>query len=134
MIGTVKMAFDAWGTCVNVASRMESTGVAGRIQLSRNTFQLLHDQYRFESRGLVKVKGIGEMQTYLFAGRLGTDEPERGVLGVDVGAACTESVVGESTSAGTSESSSVSRGENPFGSPQAKHLRTRSGPGSRTSN
>ena len=64
VIGKKKFTYDLWGDTVNVASRMESHGVPGRIQVSENTYQLLKHMYDFECRGEIDVKGKGIMQTY----------------------------------------------------------------------
>jgi class 3 adenylate cyclase len=64
VIGTSKFAYDLWGDTVNIASRMESTGVPGRIQVSSSTYCLLREHYEFEARGEIEVKGKGKMQTY----------------------------------------------------------------------
>ncbi len=64
VIGTSKFAYDIWGDPVNMASRMEKTGVPGKIQVSDVTYQLLKDAYQFESRGLIEIKGKGEVNTY----------------------------------------------------------------------
>jgi class 3 adenylate cyclase len=64
VIGTSKFAYDLWGDAVNIASRMESTGVPGRIQVSSSTYGLLREHYEFEARGEIEVKGKGKMQTY----------------------------------------------------------------------
>jgi guanylate cyclase len=69
VIGQRKFAYDLWGDAVNVASRMESQGLADRIQVSLSTFELLQDRYRFRSRGTIDVKGRGEMAAYLLLGR-----------------------------------------------------------------
>jgi class 3 adenylate cyclase len=69
VIGTDKFAWDIWGDTVNTASRMESTGVPGRIQTTDRVYELLRDGYRFERRGLVSVKGKGRLCTYFLAGR-----------------------------------------------------------------
>jgi class 3 adenylate cyclase len=69
VIGEKPFAFDLWGDSVNLASRMESTGVAGRIQLSRATYELVWNQYDFEDRGVVEVKGKGAVNTYMYRGR-----------------------------------------------------------------
>jgi class 3 adenylate cyclase len=64
-----KFAYDLWGDTVNVASRMESHGVAGEIQVTAATYQLLQEKYVFEKRGAIAVKGRGEMVTYWLKGR-----------------------------------------------------------------
>ncbi|EFC43238.1 predicted protein [Naegleria gruberi] len=64
VIGTKKFAFDLWGDAVNTASRMESTSLPGRIQISRSTYERVHDLYDYEPRE-VEVKGKGLMMTYL---------------------------------------------------------------------
>jgi class 3 adenylate cyclase len=69
IIGTKKFIYDLWGDTVNTASRMESHGISGRIQLTETTYELLQNQYQFNQRGLIQVKGKGEMFTYLLTGR-----------------------------------------------------------------
>jgi adenylate cyclase len=69
VIGTRKFAYDLWGDAVNVASRMESHGVAGRIQVSDAVRELIGDAYRFEERGAMDIKGLGEMRTWFLLGR-----------------------------------------------------------------
>ncbi|MEG4198962.1 adenylate/guanylate cyclase domain-containing protein [Microcoleus sp. Pol12A5] len=69
VIGTKKFIYDLWGNAVNTASRMESHGITGRIQVSHYTYELLQDKYEFEDRGEIEIKGKGEMQTYLLMGR-----------------------------------------------------------------
>ena len=68
VIGTKKFIYDLWGNAVNTASRMESHGVPGRIQVSFYTYELLRDKYEFEERGLIEIKGQGEMRTYFLRG------------------------------------------------------------------
>ena len=65
VIGARKFAHDLWGDTVNVASRMESHGVAGAVQCSDDPRQMLGDQFAFESRGEIDIKGKGPMRTYL---------------------------------------------------------------------
>ncbi|MEH2002406.1 MAG: adenylate/guanylate cyclase domain-containing protein [Nostoc sp.] len=65
VIGLKKFAYDLWGDTVNIASRMESHGIAGSIQVCEATYQLLKDKYLLEKRGLIQVKGKGEMMTYI---------------------------------------------------------------------
>lgn len=69
VVGTRKFFYDVWGDAVNVASRMESTGIAGRIQVSGEAYNRLKDDFVFESRGLVDIKGKGEMQTWFLIDR-----------------------------------------------------------------
>ena len=64
VIGTSKFAYDIWGDPVNMASRMEKTGLPGEIQVSNVTYELLKDNFALESRGLVEIKGKGEVNTY----------------------------------------------------------------------
>lgn len=69
IIGTKKFIYDLWGDTVNTASRMESHGIPDCIQLTEATYELIKDKYLFEKRGLIPIKGKGEMLTYLLAGR-----------------------------------------------------------------
>jgi len=64
IIGEKKFIYDLWGDTVNVASRMESTGTSGQIQVTETTYDLLCDRYAFKKRGLVEVKGKGRLMTY----------------------------------------------------------------------
>ncbi|XP_022645660.1 Ca(2+)/calmodulin-responsive adenylate cyclase-like isoform X3 [Varroa destructor] len=70
VIGARKPQYDIWGNTVNVASRMESTGKADHCQITEDVYQLLKDQYRFQCRGTVKVKGKGDMTTYFLLSKL----------------------------------------------------------------
>jgi len=69
VIGRKKFIYDLWGDAVNVASRMESSGEPGKIQVTATTYQQLQHQFIFEQRGAVKVKGKGDMITYWLLGR-----------------------------------------------------------------
>lgn len=70
VIGARRPQYDIWGNTVNVASRMDSTGVQGRIQVTEDVHRLLHQGlYHFVCRGKVSVKGKGEMLTYFLEGR-----------------------------------------------------------------
>ncbi|MEC4802865.1 MAG: PAS domain S-box protein [Jaaginema sp. PMC 1079.18] len=64
VIGIKKFIYDLWGDTVNVASRMESQGEAGRIQVTAQTYERLKDRYNFCKRGQIFVKGKGEMIAY----------------------------------------------------------------------
>jgi class 3 adenylate cyclase len=70
IIGEKKFIYDLWGDTVNTASRMESHGVPGAIHVAEPTYKLLKDDYVFESRGSIPVKGKGEMKTYLLVRRM----------------------------------------------------------------
>jgi class 3 adenylate cyclase len=67
VIGQKRILFDLWGDTVNLASRMESSGVPGRIQVAASTWDLLRDSsaYSFEAREPIEVKGLGKLTTYL---------------------------------------------------------------------
>ncbi|KAL0849126.1 hypothetical protein ABMA28_013476 [Loxostege sticticalis] len=70
VIGARKPHYDIWGNTVNVASRMESTGKAGCIQVTEETCHILESfGYYFEQRGLVAVKGKGQLMTYYLQGK-----------------------------------------------------------------
>lgn len=69
VIGTKKFIYDLWGDAVNTASRMESQGIPGKIQVTESTYQLLCEQYIFEPRGSIYVKGKGNMITYFLQGK-----------------------------------------------------------------
>lgn len=69
VIGEKKFAYDLWGDTVNTASRMESSGEAGRVQCSEATYHALKDLFDFEERGTIEVKGKGAMKTYFIVGR-----------------------------------------------------------------
>lgn len=73
VIGTKKFIYDIWGDTVNMASRMESLGVPGRVQVSHAVRERLEGLFRFESRGLIDVKGKGPTPTYFLLG--GPGEP-----------------------------------------------------------
>ncbi len=64
VIGTRKFIYDLWGDAVNIASRMESHGDPGSIQVTDATYERLKHRYVFEKRGTIAVKGRGEMTTY----------------------------------------------------------------------
>lgn len=64
VIGKKKFTYDLWGDVVNTASRMESHGLPGKIQVTQETYERLKHAYSFESRGAIEVKGKGEMSTY----------------------------------------------------------------------
>ncbi|HAO09809.1 MAG TPA: adenylate/guanylate cyclase domain-containing protein, partial [Planktothrix sp. UBA8407] len=69
VIGIKKFIYDLWGDTVNIASRMESHGIADEIQVTETTYLVLKQQYLFEKRGIIDVKGKGKMTTYLLKGK-----------------------------------------------------------------
>ncbi len=75
VVGARKFFYDVWGDAVNVASRMESTGVVGRIQVPHNVFERLQRSFILEERGEVDVKGKGVMRTWYLLGRKPVAQP-----------------------------------------------------------
>ncbi|MGY2491020.1 adenylate/guanylate cyclase domain-containing protein [Cupriavidus sp. CP313] len=69
VIGKRKFIYDLWGAAVNIASRMESHGVAGRVQVTDATRRLLGESFQFEERGSIEAKGIGALHTWFLTGR-----------------------------------------------------------------
>jgi adenylate cyclase len=65
VIGRRKFVYDVWGDAVNIASRMESHGVGGAVQITQTTYELIKDEFVCEPRGTVNVKGKGEMEVWL---------------------------------------------------------------------
>src|SRR4051812_45282787 len=69
VIGRKRFLYDLWGDAVNTASRMESHGTPGRIQITRATYELLGDEFETEPRGRIAVKGKGEMEAWYVVGQ-----------------------------------------------------------------
>jgi adenylate cyclase len=86
VIGTKRFLYDLWGDAVNTASRMESNGTPGEIQITRATYELLKDEFDCRRRGTIEVKGKGAMETWYLVGPqpddsrtdLGVQETRRG--------------------------------------------------------
>jgi class 3 adenylate cyclase len=75
VIGTRKFAYDVWGNTVNVASRLEKAGVPGRVHVSEVTKTLTESNFVYEPRGVMELRGVGSMTTYLAVGpRLAVSE------------------------------------------------------------
>jgi adenylate cyclase len=72
VIGRKKFVYDIWGDAVNIASRMESQGVAGQIQVTGATYDLICEEFICEPRGAIEVKGRGKMKTYFLVDRKNT--------------------------------------------------------------
>jgi len=79
VIGRKKFIYDLWGDAVNTASRMESHGHAGVIQITRNTYELIKDEFICEPRGTIKVKGKGEMEVWSVTGAKQVRPVERAI-------------------------------------------------------
>jgi len=67
--GRKRLIYDLWGDTVNTASRMESHGIPGEIQISESTKRLLGKKYEYESRGSIEVKGKGQLNVFLLKGK-----------------------------------------------------------------
>ena len=80
VIGKRKFLYDLWGDVVNTASRMESHGVAGRIQITDATRQRLSEAFMLEERGIIDVKGKGGMHTWFLNGRKGNPDSRAALL------------------------------------------------------
>ncbi|OBJ04502.1 adenylate cyclase [Mycobacterium alsense] len=75
VVGARRFFYDVWGDAVNVASRMESTDSAGRIQVPEAMYERLKDEFVLQERGYIDVKGKGPMRTWYLLGRKASDEP-----------------------------------------------------------
>ncbi len=78
VIGRRKFSYDLWGDAVNIASRMESQGVAGRVQITESTRRLLGEAFLLEDRGTIPAKGTGQVHTWFLLGRTGASSNETG--------------------------------------------------------
>jgi guanylate cyclase len=74
VIGRRKFVYDVWGDAVNVASRMESHGLGGAVQITQATYELIRDEFVCEPRGTVNVKGKGDMDVWLVLSAKETDQ------------------------------------------------------------
>jgi adenylate cyclase len=69
VIGRKKFVYDLWGATVNLASRMESHGQSGAVQITRSTYELVSAAFDCESAGTIPVKGAGEVDVWRVVGR-----------------------------------------------------------------
>jgi class 3 adenylate cyclase len=84
VIGRSKFIYDLWGDTVNTASRMESHGIPGSIQVTERTYLRLASEFEFEERGVIDIKGKAPMRTYFLIG------PRNGVMASDVSSGADE--------------------------------------------
>jgi guanylate cyclase len=75
VIGRKRFLYDLWGDAVNTASRMESHGTPGRVQITQATYELLTDEFEFERRGRIAVKGKGDVEAWYLVGRRASAAP-----------------------------------------------------------
>jgi class 3 adenylate cyclase len=68
IVGTKKFAYDIWGDTVNIASRMESSGQVGKVNISGSTYELIKDHFNCSYRGKVAAKNKGEVDMYFVDG------------------------------------------------------------------
>lgn len=80
VIGQKKFQYDIWGPTVNTASRMESHGLPGKVQITQATCELLADEFICEPRGTLEVKGVGNVETWFLVGEK-EQHPQAGVAG-----------------------------------------------------
>jgi len=69
VIGRKKFLYDLWGDTVHTASRMESSGIPGKIQVTESTYNLIRENFICEERGVIDIKGKGNLRTYFIEGR-----------------------------------------------------------------
>ncbi|MBC7788196.1 MAG: adenylate/guanylate cyclase domain-containing protein [Methylophilaceae bacterium] len=70
VIGTSKFSYDIWGDSVNMASRMEKTSFSNQIQVSQSTYDLIKNDFVFEARGAIDIKGKGKVETYILKSKI----------------------------------------------------------------
>ncbi|KAI1901337.1 hypothetical protein AGOR_G00033290 [Albula goreensis] len=110
VIGARRPQYDIWGNTVNVASRMDSTGIPGKIQVTEDVYRKLSSDYDLVCRGKVSVKGKGEMLTYFLEGKTQTSSCQARPAGSDAGpASCGRSKAGGPSSSVASVASLVAR-------------------------
>lgn len=69
VLGSKRNHFDVWGETVNIASRMESSGIESKVQVSEQTYWRNQQRFEFEERGEVEIKGHGKLKTFILIGR-----------------------------------------------------------------
>ena len=74
VVGKKKYAYDIWGSTVNIASRMESNGEPGQVNISASTYELIKDKYACKYRGKIYAKNVGEIDMYFIDYEMGSEE------------------------------------------------------------
>ena len=77
VVGKKKYAYDIWGSTVNIASRMESNGEPGQVNISSATYELIKNKYACKYRGKIHAKNVGEIDMYFIDHELGMDVRSR---------------------------------------------------------
>ena len=70
VVGKNKFAYDIWGDAVNLASRMESSGIPGKVNISGSTFELVKDHFKCVHRGKIEAKNKGQVDMYIVEGAI----------------------------------------------------------------
>jgi len=83
VVGKKKYAYDIWGSTVNIASRMESNGVPGQVNISSFTYELIKDKYDCSYRGKINAKNIGEIDMYFVEGEARISDKETAVNAIE---------------------------------------------------
>jgi adenylate cyclase len=76
VVGSKKYAYDIWGDAVNIASRMESNGEAGKVNISEATYDLVKERFKCVARGKISVKGAGDKHMYFVEGPISSATQE----------------------------------------------------------
>jgi class 3 adenylate cyclase len=77
VVGKKKYAYDIWGSAVNIASRMESNGTPGRVNISADTYEIIKNRFECSHRGKIYAKNLGELDMYYV-------EYERSIAGMQI--------------------------------------------------
>ena len=79
VVGKKKYAYDIWGSTVNIASRLESNGMPGKVNISSSVFELIKDKYSCSYRGKINAKNIGDIDMYFLDGMAVIEGDETGI-------------------------------------------------------
>jgi class 3 adenylate cyclase len=82
VVGKKKYAYDIWGDTVNIASRMESNGEPGKVNISATTYRLISEYYKCVYRGKISAKNIGEIDMYFVESEINKPEAQTAIAAV----------------------------------------------------